>query len=307
MSQRHRSPTQTGAPACPRPRWWTGEIAGDLPPFDVSSPQGAPAEFGNAEQVAVATGLATPDFCLIQGGAAETRARIATEIAGRSPGRTLLIAPDPATLPMPCARRCAACADARPRRHSWLEWFAGWFGRRVPAPVSCEHAPVSARFDSIPDQTFDRVVVLEAQRLDEPMLESAVSRAARCVLLGWLEPLSPFDALWRRLTLEPWERENGRLVCRLRRVPAECRGQLEIETVADRPDIELRILPHPQPELAEIAFPASMRLEDAATYVVQQLGEAPAPHTSHGRAVTLPTHRRAEDTIVASQAVETLA
>lgn len=304
MSQAQRSTTQTAAAF---PRWMASDFVGDWLPFDVPALTGLPDHLDTAGRTAVANGLATPDLCLIQGGSAEIRSVIAREIAGRSPGATLLLAPEPVALQPLCTRRCANCVGARPVKRSWLGRFlAGMFGRREK-PAPCSHAPITATFDAIPEGSFERVIVLEAQRLDRATFESAAMQTRRCVFIGSLEPHSTFERVWRMTTFEPWISEQGRLVCRLRTVPRECRDKLEIETVADRPDIELRILPQPQPELAEIAFPAGMAREEAEAYVVQQLGEAPAGGTAHGRAVTLPTHRRAEDTIVAAQAVETLA
>lgn len=304
MNQRQWSTMQASAAL---PRWLAVDCADDWPAFDVPALPSPPPHLGSPEHSAIAAGLAAPDVCLIQGGSAESRTAIAAEIAGRAPGRTLLLAADPLALRPACARQCTTCTAAKAPKRTFFGWLAGLFGRSEKPASSCAHAPVTAEFDAIPEGKFDRVVIHDAHCLDQSTLESAASRGPRCILIGCLESHTPFEALWRRLTFEPWNREPDRLVCRLRRVPADRRGELETESVADRPDIELRILPFPQPELAEIAFPADMPREDAEAYVVQQLGEAPAPGTASGRTVTLPTHRRAEETIAAAQAVETLA
>src|SRR5262249_11483022 len=52
---------------------------------------------------------------------------------------------------------------------------------------------------------------------------------------------------------------------------------IESEAVADRPEIELRILLEPNgvPQLAEVVFPTQMGIADAKCFVFEQLGEAP--------------------------------
>src|SRR5205823_11862548 len=86
-----------------------------------------------------------------------------------------------------------------------------------------------------------------------------------------------FDRLWQLLGLDTWLREGSRLVCRLQPVPPNDRSALEIEPVADRHDIELRILIKPDgvPQLAEVVFPPNMSIAEAKAYVFEQLGEAP--------------------------------
>ncbi len=73
-----------------------------------------------------------------------------------------------------------------------------------------------------------------------------------------------FERLWRHLHCDPrrlpyrWQREDGRLLCRLRPLTDGQRLFLSSERVADRPDIELRIAAPPgrEPFLAEVALPA---------------------------------------------------
>jgi hypothetical protein len=141
---------------------------------------------------------------------------------------------------------------------------------------------------------FDLLIVDESHLLNESDLLPAAQKARRWVLLG--EPSSIavaprptrgqsrrsrpkpdfFAKLWELLHWEAWSRENERLVYRLHPVPADARRALEVEPVADRPEIELRILPSAgEPILAEVAFPARMSMADATAYLFHELGEAP--------------------------------
>jgi hypothetical protein len=98
-----------------------------------------------------------------------------------------------------------------------------------------------------------------------------------------------FQRLWDQLHCDPrklpyaWVQENGRLCCRLRPVNAEQRQLLEIEHVADFPEIELRILvlPRLQPLLAEVVFPPSMTFPQAKEYIFKELQELPVQAASH--------------------------
>jgi predicted nuclease with TOPRIM domain len=131
---------------------------------------------------------------------------------------------------------------------------------------------------------FDLAVVQEAEALTQPQVVAIAQRARRCVLIS--EPMlgSPgdghFQSLWRSLNRRgrscTWLREKGRLCCRLRNVTAEQRQYLEREPVADRPDVELRILtlPGTQPTLAEITFPPAMTIVEAKEFVFRELEEA---------------------------------
>jgi hypothetical protein len=88
-----------------------------------------------------------------------------------------------------------------------------------------------------------------------------------------------FHRLWQHLHADVWVREGDRLCCRLRPLPADQRGRLECEPVADAPDVELRILTPEEgpPALAEIAFPAGTGIDQAKAYVYRELGEVPVP------------------------------
>lgn len=161
----------------------------------------------------------------------------------------------------------------------------------TPAALTGNHmlAPEGRRFDLL--------VVVESQEIGEANLLAAAARADRWVLLGQPAqptgpqangchaPETPFHALWQRLYVEPWGPENSRFLARLRHVPSCERGRLSVEPVADRPDIELRILEdrNQMPQLAEVAFPSGTTAEQARSYLIEQLGESP----SAARAVRL--------------------
>jgi hypothetical protein len=146
---------------------------------------------------------------------------------------------------------------------------------------------------------FDLLVFEEADRITETEFLRASRRARRWVLVGEttaavasgsagraLQPAALragfFQRLWENLHADPsrlpysWERlPDGRLCCQLRAVPQEERSRLETESVADRPDIELRIAAPPRgaPELAEVVFPAGIAAADAKTYLFKELEE----------------------------------
>ena len=53
---------------------------------------------------------------------------------------------------------------------------------------------------------------------------------------------------------------------------------VESEAVADRPEVELRILvpPHGEPTLVEVCFPAETAIRDAKEFIYKELQEVPA-------------------------------
>jgi hypothetical protein len=161
----------------------------------------------------------------------------------------------------------------------------------------------SARRNSAP--AFDLLILEEADQVTDSELLNAARRARRWILIG--EPAqasipvsesagdrSPrrklpaggtraFERLWHLLHCDPrrlpydWTHEDSRLSCRLRSVAPEQRRWLEPpESVADFPDIKLRILaiPHAEPVLAEIHFPPAMGIEQAKQYVFREIEEA---------------------------------
>jgi len=146
---------------------------------------------------------------------------------------------------------------------------------------------------------FDLLVIDEAHLATERDLLAAARLARRWVLVGepalTAAPLartrtnggkplrnsgpapSLFARLWDQLHHETWIKEADRLCCRLHSVAAADRRKLEKESVADRADIELRILNTGtgQPILAEVLFPSSMCLAEAKEYLFRELGEIP--------------------------------
>jgi len=145
--------------------------------------------------------------------------------------------------------------------------------------------------------TFDRLIVEESHLVSEPEFLSAAKFASRWVLMG--EPLtdsgdteprrgarpggnrprrrSPdfFAKLWSRVHQPVWVTEDDRLCCQLHPVSNDQRSGLESESVADFPDVELRILTpeNGEPLLAEVVFPGSMSLLQAKDYLFRELNE----------------------------------
>jgi AAA domain len=151
---------------------------------------------------------------------------------------------------------------------------------------------------------YDVLIVMDAHAMAEDDFRRAAARATRWVLVG--EPSRParlakdeesasranrrprarsippppdfFARLAGRLGHEPWATEGERLCCRLHAVRPEQREYLEGESLADNPDMELRILTLPggEPVLAEIVFPPSLTPIQAREYVVGELNEVRA-------------------------------
>jgi hypothetical protein len=281
--------------SAPPPRW--SRLLADgginqLPPLEVVDIGDLPPSFSPCERAAVAVALSTPDICLINGPSAEARERVAGEIAARATrrGERTLVVHTSSADAQRCAagERCPACTAALGESPpSWVPWWSRWIRRlfgHSPKPASpCPKHTAAAQPWDLPSGTFDLLIVVHAEHATESELASASTRARRWVLIGGTGPPSddpgstPFQSLWRQLCFEPWTYEGERLVCLLRRAPSYRRAELEIESVADRPEIELRILPEPTgvPQLAEVVFPARMQIAEAKAYVWEQLGEAP--------------------------------
>jgi hypothetical protein len=160
---------------------------------------------------------------------------------------------------------------------------------------------------------FDVLVLDQAHEVTESEFLTAARRARRWVLVGEpsAEPSAPerpaptmrpvvprpalrvasfFERLWRHLHCDPrrlpyrWQREDGRLICRLRPLTEGQRLFLSSERVADRPEIELRIATPPgrEPFLAEVAFPPPVDLAEAKAYIFRELSELAACSRGHG-------------------------
>jgi hypothetical protein len=161
---------------------------------------------------------------------------------------------------------------------------------------------------------FDLLVLEEAEQFTETDVLQAARRAARWVLVaqthGPVEasagaspsgsrsavggPLLPqlgcFQKLWQSLHCDSsrlhysWSRENARLCCTLRPVSVQERAHLEIERVADFPEIELRILAVPKapPLLAQVTFPPAMTVAQAKAFIYRELEEVAVQSMGRG-------------------------
>jgi hypothetical protein len=201
-----------------------------------------------------------------------------------------VLAPKPIAVEAVCSAgvRCPTCAAIHPRHARPTFW--SWIGRlfRARPPTQCPNTNaakiVSSSYQTPPPGRFDCLIAVEAQSLGEAAFRSLAARADRCVFVGDGTPTSAFAALAERLSFEPWSRADERLICRLLPVPVDRRAELETEPIADRPEIELRILPEPDgvPQLAEVAFPTDFPIAAAKSYVFEQLGEAPLCNSVRG-------------------------
>jgi hypothetical protein len=197
-------------------------------------------------------------------------------------------------------------AEARQLGRQWvafLESSAEGLAAEVPRYTNLVAAPLGClRSEPLLDSSgpFDLLILEEADRVSEADLLQASRRARRWVLVG--EP--PADAevppkarsrpaaslmtgclhrLWGHLHCDPsrlpytWVREGDRLCCRLHPVPSDQRQRLERESVADFPDVELRIFTPPRatPILAEVLFPPGMSVHEAKGYIYRELQELP--------------------------------
>jgi hypothetical protein len=160
---------------------------------------------------------------------------------------------------------------------------------------------------------FDLLVLEDAHEVTESDFLHAARRAARWVLVGLpaagAETSPPsrkprqgkavpppalrpgfFHRLWKTLHDDPrrlplsWFQRDGRVVCRLQHVVESDKRSVQSEWVADRPDIELRILNTTSgpPELAEVVFPSTWSIQEAKEYVFRELDEVridPHGHT----------------------------
>lgn len=161
----------------------------------------------------------------------------------------------------------------------------------VAAPLpALTHDPHFGEKNGKPLLRFDLLIVDEAHLLPEAEFAAVARRARRWVLVGEPSVANPqrpqgtpglFARLWKSLHADPrrlpftWLRRDGRLTCRLRPISAEQAKWIETEPVADRPEIELRIVsaPHQSPRIAEVAFPAEMDLSEAKQFIFRELEE----------------------------------
>lgn len=166
---------------------------------------------------------------------------------------------------------------------------------------------IAAPLDGLPPEhaagSFDLLLVEDAHLVTEADLLRLGRCAPRWVLIADHQPDAPaaakkdlparlrenaplfrprcFQKLWQQLHGDPmpapysWTREGNNLCCHLRPVAPEEQARLETECLADHPEIQLRILPHPRALLAQVAFPAGTSLAQAKQFIVRELQEVP--------------------------------
>jgi hypothetical protein len=153
---------------------------------------------------------------------------------------------------------------------------------------------------------FDLLVFEDADQLTDAEFAQMAGRARRWTLLVDRIPVcrgaparehgssakeisrasarpQPFQRLWQRLHCDAlslpyaWIQDNKRLRCRLQSVLPNQHQWIEVEKVADSPDIELHILAIPDcpPKLVEVAFPLSISVGQAKQFIFRELGELP--------------------------------
>jgi hypothetical protein len=201
--------------------------------------------------------------------------------------------------------QCAATAQWLAGLEEALPAFPERLARCVNVVAATPRALAQdARFGdaAVPPAAFDLLILENADHLTEADFLQAARRARRWVLVGEPQPdaeaptprsnhgrtlrpqaLRPgfFQRLWRTLRWDPrrlpycWERRSERLHCRLRSVAPEQESWVQTERLADRPDVELRILSRPrqEPELVEVVFPATTSVPEAKEYLYRELGE----------------------------------
>jgi hypothetical protein len=151
--------------------------------------------------------------------------------------------------------------------------------------------------------TFDLLVLDETHLVTESEFQALARRASRWVLVGEpagdIEDAPPlrkghpgkgphsalrpsfFHRLWQHLHTDPsrlpysWVQSARGLMCRLQPFTLGQENWTECERVADRPDIELRIMTAPRqpPQLVEVVFPATLPIHEAKHYVYREVGE----------------------------------
>jgi hypothetical protein len=231
------------------------------------------------------------------------------------------------------ARRWIACLEETP---PWPGLLAGSANLVAATPAALAADPHFGG-NAVAGRGFDLLVLQEAEAITESEFRKLAGRARRWVLVG--EPAFEaagnvqrtyalrkprpttlradfFDKIWHQLHWEPrglpyaWIREGDRLCCRLRPVPADQRQWLETESLADSPDIELRIVapPQSQPVLAEVVFPAAFTVAAAKAYLYRELEELTVQTSSRSVRWVEEPHRilfcLAEEPLRDSEAVE---
>ena len=139
--------------------------------------------------------------------------------------------------------------------------------------------------ESSRNQHFDLLVLDADTSPSEADFQRLAARANRWILLGnsstTMNASGLFRRFWQSLFCghermhKRWVREDSGICCQLVQVPDGARGELECETVADRPEVELRIFdaPNTGPEIAEVKFPEEMSLEECKSFLFTELEE----------------------------------
>jgi hypothetical protein len=134
-------------------------------------------------------------------------------------------------------------------------------------------------------QSFDWLIIDEAHNVSEAELLKLAGRADRWLLVGRcggaVAASTTFPKLWYGLHADfvrvhkRWGTDAGRICCRLLPISDRQRVYLESESVADRPEVELRILnmPGSEPEIAEVSFPGDMSLAECKKFIFNELQE----------------------------------
>lgn len=167
----------------------------------------------------------------------------------------------------------------------------------VGTPGSLEADPVFATASQHSKSSFNRLVLDRAEELTDSDFAHLSGLAESWVLVGdssHPETSHPHGKgsgsphrhhrdreptfvarVARLLDREPWVVEGERLVCRLLHLKPEQRRALARETVADRPEVELRIAVDDTgaAAVAEIAFPAAVSVAEAKAFCFVQLDE----------------------------------
>ena len=193
----------------------------------------------------------------------------------------------------------AACLFAR-QWASFVQESAPHFVAQLPRYASLLAGTVSALaknsdFGAFADGPFDLVIIDAAERLLENDLLRLAHKGRRWLFVGQSQGgngrLSSFDKLWQTLHADPaarlayrWTKERARWCCQLRPVAVQERRYLEVERLADFPEIELRILslPKARPQLAQVIFPATMTLAQAKVFIYGELQEAAVQPAGRG-------------------------
>jgi hypothetical protein len=223
----------------------------------------------------------------------------------------------------PGEQTAAAVAEARERwlaawiedekddgfAHRWaafLEEAADQMSARLPRLANVVAGTLAAAKDDVrlrntlAGESFDWLIVDEAEKFEEAELLPLVRRSPRLILVGQPSAqdtalscpsgLVPFHKLWHHLhgdggSQYAWTYEADRTCCTLRPLSLQERAHLECESLADFPEIELRVLvlPKTRPCLAQVVFPGSMGLPAAKQFIYRELQEVaverPDPRT----------------------------